>query len=150
MTSSSVGRGQGLRRCHPAQMLASAAEALDGQGKGQLRTWKEACPTVRLEPERGDTSYGDLPVLGRTEHSYWVLCRAHSVWNLLGVGAYQGESSGGGTDYETQRYRKHWGEQDGAYHLWHRPPGYGDLNNELEYDPTQSARRVRCLAGFVL
>src|SRR4029453_8869128 len=37
---SSWGRAQGLRRCHPARMLASAADTLDGKGKGQWRTWK--------------------------------------------------------------------------------------------------------------
>ena len=44
---------------------------------------KEACPTVRKEPERGDTYSADLPVPGRIEHSDWVLCRAHFVWDLL-------------------------------------------------------------------
>jgi len=44
---------------------------------------KEQRTTVRKEPARGYTSYGDFPVPGHTKHSYWVLCRAHSVWNLL-------------------------------------------------------------------
>jgi hypothetical protein len=44
------------------------------------------------------------------------------------VGAYQGESYRGGTDYERRQYRRHWGEQDGTYHPWERPGGYGSLN----------------------
>src|SRR6266568_6506531 len=39
--------------------------------------------TMRKEPERGDTSSAALPVLGCAEHSDWVLCRAHGVWDLL-------------------------------------------------------------------
>jgi hypothetical protein len=46
-----------------------------------------------------------------------------------GVGAYQGESSGGGTDYNRRQDRRHWGEQDGMYHPWNRPSGYGDQND---------------------
>ena len=46
-----------------------------------------------------------------------------------GVGAYQGESSGGGTDYDRRQDRRHWGEQDGTYHPWNRPTGYGDQSD---------------------
>ena len=50
---------------------------------------KEACPTVRKEPERGDTSSGDLPVLGRTEHSDWMSCQARLLggtgWDVPSV-----------------------------------------------------------------
>src|SRR5262249_28535527 len=42
-----------------------------------------ATPPMSEEPEHGYTSSVDLPVPGRTEHRYWVLCRAHCVWNLL-------------------------------------------------------------------
>jgi len=39
-----------------------------------------------------------------------------------GIGAYQGESSGGGTDYYDRRQdRRYWEEQDGIYHPWNRP-----------------------------
>ena len=46
-----------------------------------------------------------------------------------GIGAYQGESSRGGTDYDRRQDRRHWGEKDGMYHLWNRPSGYGDQND---------------------
>jgi uncharacterized repeat protein (TIGR03803 family) len=45
-----------------------------------------------------------------------------------GMKAYQGKSYGGGADDERWQDRRHWGEQDGTYHPWDRPGGYGSLN----------------------
>ena len=44
-----------------------------------------------------------------------------------GVGAYQGEPSGGGTDYERRQDRRYWKDQDGPYHPWERPVICGSL-----------------------
>src|SRR4029450_2932292 len=58
--------------------------------RSHRNVWRQgAFPTASCnmalckEPECGDTSFADLPVPERTEHSDWVLCRAHCVWNLL-------------------------------------------------------------------
>ena len=66
------------RRCHT---LDGSWGTGDGRPRGERLG--RATPPVSKEPEHGYTSYVDLPVPGRTEHRYWVLCRAHCVWNLL-------------------------------------------------------------------
>ena len=66
------------RRCHT---LDGSWGTGDGRPRGERLG--RATPPVSKEPEHGYTSSADLPVPGRTEHRYWVLCRAHFVWNLL-------------------------------------------------------------------